>query len=182
MLINRYEIFRWPTYGFTATAPSSKLLCLCPLVLSSLPLFAIFPFPIITPHFLSLSTLFFPSHFHLCNFIPTLLLFLSFFFFFFTSQFSSQSHFSSLVFCFLFLLFTAISFSLVHHVPNKCPFSLCPSFIVIIVSPSLHPQSICLFFLLSSLLFSPLLYTVYERRNPPPLHSPTLSPGHGIQM
>lgn len=101
----------WPTYGFRATAPPSKLLHLTPLVLRSFPLF-IFPF---------LSSLLFPFS-----------LFIIFFSSFpFSCMFSSSFHFL------LSLCFLSLTLSLFVVSISSCPFIYPPPFLF----PSSFPLS-----------------------------------------
>lgn len=146
--------FHWPTYGFRATAPSSKLPYLPPLVLSSFPLL-LFPlhlsFPIITPHFLSLSVLFFLPRstisflFLSCSYPPSLSPF----------HFPSSSHPSSfpLLHFLLFHFFVSLLQLLFSPVPHSL-FNCCLYF---------HPVLLLLFspFFLFPSIPAPL-FSIYQ--------------------
>lgn len=181
--------FHWPIYGFRATAPSSKVLYLPSLVLSSFTchsscFLSIFPFLILHLTFCPcLSSSYFPSPFLFCHSIVIPFPFLSslhFFLLLFTLVFSSfslfvlssvlQLLFSPVLHSFVTLSFILFFFPLSFRSPQ-----------------SLYPGSTFLYTILT--FFSPLLLTgenlhahrVKRRHNPLPL-SHTLSPARGIQM
>lgn len=143
-----------PLYSLLCLFLFSKLLCFCPLVLSSFPSLLHLSFSYYNTSLPVLVHPFLPPLISIpvISFLPLCCFFPSFIFHF--SIFTPVSFLicSTLIFCFFFLLFTAISFSLVHYVPNKCLCS-CPSLNCYYYLP--------VFSLSSSSLFSSMQYRRY---------------------